>query len=68
MERTKPQVIGTAPFKFYKGAHYIDYIDAAKYLLYGVWRYQPVLFIVFANVSPYPLKGYLKNMLKQANM
>ena len=40
MKRTQAKVAGAPFFQFYKLSDYINDIDAAKYLLYGILTYQ----------------------------
>lgn len=40
VKRAEPQVIGAPFLQLYKRAYYIDDIDTAEYLLYGVLRDQ----------------------------
>ena len=40
MKRTQAEVAGAPFFQFYKLSDYINDIDAAQYLLYGILTYQ----------------------------
>ena len=43
MKRTEPEIIGTSFLKFYKTTDNINYIEAAKYLLYGILADHPAM-------------------------
>lgn len=40
MKRAETKITGTSFFQFNELTYYINYIDAAKYLLYGILTYQ----------------------------
>ena len=43
MKRAEAKIIGASFFQFYKTAYHINYINAVKYLLYGILRDQGLL-------------------------
>jgi hypothetical protein len=36
VKRTEAKIVGASAFQFYEAAYDLDYIDPAKYLLYGL--------------------------------
>ncbi len=40
MERAETKIASSSFFQFYKIAYYTNYINPAKYLLYGILAYQ----------------------------